>query len=539
MGITIFCCGESMKKSVRIFATIFVMIGIMTSFSTFPSFAVENSSTKVVFFLLDGCRVSNFERLIADGKLPTLARLKKEGLSVDCALSVFPTTTWAAYTPFVNGLYTCNSGICGLRWYYKKDGTVRDYCFTDYDKFKVDLNPDYPTIYELLPKDESLSVLGLIDRGSGHSIVPPMALVGKQASYYLEMDRAVFNAYRDATAQRLPRYSFVSFHAPDNIGHVTSVMGSEYAQSIVQFDGFLKILMEDWKQSGELSNVLFIFSADHGMAPTCDPATKKKIEIDDLLSREMGLKVETPPLAFPAVPFNSYKDRAAEEADVVICPNGNACLYLYLKGCLPDRKKGSFTVRPTFDQIRAYRRTSDNEISGDLINTLLKDPCVGLVMARDGAAKYRVFSTRGEGLIVRDGNLLGYSVVSGKDPLRMEAEGSRFATGKPISDREWLRHTCNEQFYPDAVFQIAQCLDAENSGDIVINAAVGYDPSRQNQRGSHGGLDRTQITVPLICWGKGVKPTQVPCARTVDVFTTVLKALGLRTPKGVPGIPLF
>ncbi len=141
-------------------------------------------------------------------------------------------------------------------------------------------------------------------------------------------------------------------------------------------------------------------------------------------------------------------------------------------------------------------------------------------------------------MITRDGDRLGYKIISGSDPLKMGVQARQNSDGRLIHERKWLRMTCADP-YPDAVFQIAQLLEAENSGDIIINAAPGYEPWHEGQKGVHGGIDAIQMKVPLVLFGRGVAPGRLPCARTVDVYPTMLKLLEVEAPRGLLGIPLL
>ncbi len=501
--------------------------------------AAENSKTKVVLLLMDGCRKDILDRLCAEGKLPTISKLVREGFSVESAVSVFPSTTGPAYTPFVTGLYPCNSGLVGNRMYNRKDGTLRNYAGTDVKEYNTDLNPDFPTIFELLPKNESLAFLGLTDRGCLRAVTPVFEfIVNKVVEDRLRADRDFFSAFSRELDSGFPRFTFLSLHAPDAIGHTEPPWGDDYMKALVQMDGFTKEILDKAAKSGEVENLVMVLTSDHGTNPVERIGNKKKIGPEQVLSR-WGFKAITPACSFggSTIEFNLEKDRLRKEMDAIICPSGNACVQIYLKG-FRNGEEACFEVRPTYRQVRAYPR-SDGRKPVDLVMELLADPGVGLLMVRDGPGKTRVFSNKGEGLIVREGDKLGYSVVSGKDPLRLGAQATRYATGALFHERDWLRFSYDDQFYPDSVFQIAQLMEAENSGDIVINAASGFDPSPEGQLGVHGGLDRSQIRVPIIFWGKGVKPGHTQCARTVDVFPTVLGLLGIKVPKGVPGIPLF
>ena len=49
----------------------------------------------------------------------------------------------------------------------------------------------------------------------------------------------------------------------------------------------------------------------------------------------------------------------------------------------------------------------------------------------------------------------------------------------------------------------------------------------QGHVASHGGLDHTHIGVPCVIAGPGVRQGTLPIARTVDLYPTYLKYLGI------------
>lgn len=489
---------------------------------------------KLVFFLFDGCRQDTFDRLCNEGKMPTLARLRDQGLWADSGISVFPSTTGPAYAPFIDGLYPATSGLAGIRQYDRKSGTYRIYCGIDSGKIKDDMNPDFPTIFELLPPEDSLSVFGIVDRGAKHTSRPLWDFLrDKLSGDFLKMDVHSFEAFYKLAKKGLPAFSFVTFHAPDSVGHAEGVDGERYSRSLVQLDALTEQWLKSLEKSGELENIVLVISADHGL-----DSTSKHGDMAKLLRKKLNLVVQDA-MKMNSLIFNADKKYHSVHQEAIISISGNACAQIYLKGRggAKSTEDAKFSVRPTLEEIRAYRG-NDGKLRGDLIKTLFEEPCVGFIAARDGQGRYRIFSRTGESEILRDKNDLSYRVLSGEDPFQFKYARS-LADGRMLPERRWLRATCGEKF-PDAVFQMAQLLEAENSGDLIINATPGYEPWTEGQNGVHGGLDKGQIQVPILLWGQGIpKARRVPCARTVDLFPTFLNLLGVGIPKGIPGISII
>ncbi len=528
-------------------------------------FAAEPGTPKMVFFLLDGCRQDTFARLCDEGKVPTLARLRDGGLWADTGVSVFPSTTGPAYAPFINGLLPATSGLAGIRQLKRAKGQYRVYCGQDSGAIKDDLNPSAKTIFEMLPKEESLSVFGMIDRGAKRTSMPLMKFLWDKLSGNLAaMDVHSMAAFKKLAGKGLPRFSFVTLHTLDSIGHKEGVDGEHYRNALIQADKLIGNWLTEMHKAGHGDDLIVVISADHGL-----DSTHKNGDLAGALRAQLGLKVQDA-LGRLSLGFNLKarlkalrgEEKAHTTHDAIVAVSGNACVQIYLRGTGGKAGvTGRFDIRPTLAEIRSYRGLDGRErgahmatvtggsidntkyytqgwYRGDIITTLLNEACVGFLVVRDGVNRARVYSRSGESRIDRHGDKLAYRVVTGTDPLNMRA-AAPMADGRWLSERQWFAHTAGEQ-YPDALFQIMQLLDAPDSGDIIINAAPDYEPWTEGQKGVHGGVDRGQLCVPILVWGRGVPAgTRVATARTVDLFPTMLRLLELDVPGTLPGLSLL
>lgn len=497
--------------------------------------SASRNSKKVVFILLDGARPDVLEKLIEKNEMPILANLKESGTWVDTAISVFPSTTGPAYAPYVSGLYPDKSGLSGIRQYIRSTGTYRSYCGTDLTKIKDDMNPDYKTIFEILPPNDTLSVVGMVDRGAKNSNTPtiPFAFNSIQGKF-LECDKAILKMLLQKTQKGLPRFTFVSFHSTDSFGHKKGAESPEYLSAMRNMDSVVGQFIDHCKKIGEYENLVLIVSADHGIE-----STDKHGNLAQTMGK-LGYNVQD------AIPrntffFNLKKKQMAREKDAIFAVSGNACVQIYLKGKvlqMDNHEEGKFTVRPSLEQIRNYPIGKKREKTHDLISVFRKEPCVGFLVVRDGRDQLRVFSRTGEGLITREEKGFTYQVISDPDPLQLGKWARKYCDRKALTGRQWMKMTGNDP-YPDVIFQLWQFMQGENSGDIIVNAAPGYEPWNEGQRGVHGGAGKAQMRLPLLIWGKGIPAKRLPCARTVDIFPTIFRILDVQTPRGIPGIPLL
>ena len=107
-----------------------------------------------------------------------------------------------------------------------------------------------------------------------------------------------------------------------------------------------------------------------------------------------------------------------------------------------------------------------------------------------------------------------------------------------MSPEDALVHRFNTE-YPDALLQIIQLLESQRTGDLVLSASPGYDLRAKHEnpehRSSHGALFRDHMIVPFAMNAKVNKEF----VRTVDIFATMLSALGVQPSDNIDGISLL
>ena len=70
-----------------------------------------------IFFMADGARADVFTMLLDRGDLPNISKYIVEKGSYREAVSVFPSTTGPAYTPYILGKYPGRCNLPGIRWF--------------------------------------------------------------------------------------------------------------------------------------------------------------------------------------------------------------------------------------------------------------------------------------------------------------------------------------------------------------------------------------------------------------------------------------
>ena len=128
-------------------------------------------SKKCIFFLADGARYDVFSELLERGDLENISKYIVEPGKFLKGVTVFPSTTGPAYTPYLLGKFPGRCDLPGIRWfdrrYYDKEVVslrrFRSYIGPETYFFNSDIDSKFKTIFELVPN--SISILNEITRG--------------------------------------------------------------------------------------------------------------------------------------------------------------------------------------------------------------------------------------------------------------------------------------------------------------------------------------------------------------------------------------
>lgn len=490
--------------------------------------ALAAEPSRVLFLLLDGTRADVMDRMLDAGQLPAIRKhVLDRGFRAGDCVTVFPSTTGPAYAPFVTGLAPEKSLLPGIRWYDRLTGRSTVYAGREFPRINQDLNPAFRTIYELLPGD-SVSVFGYVDRGVARGLMPAREmLLSKLFGQYLEMDRALLAELERQVLKpgKLARFMFLSFHAPDSVGHAHGVEHPDYAQSLIAIDRHVESIARKLQELGAYDSTYWVISSDHGQSSASQRMSlaahlsSRQLRVRDSIGRETML-------------HNMRAGSQRSASDVHLEVSGNACVNVYGAPAGADPAERMLEAA-----LRGFAARSSAMV--DLERALLSAPAVELAMCRCAPGKYRIASAAGAAELERRGPDFAYRVLAGEDPLgyASDPKAARLVGGALASGDAWFEATAHTAF-PDAPVQIAQLLECPRAGDLVISARPGWEPWTEGQSGVHGGLRREHMRVPLLIGGPGVRRRPVARARTVDVFPTMLEMLALPPQPGIDGRPI-
>ena len=463
---------------------------------------------KCIFFLADGARFDVFSELLRRGDLENIQKYIVEPGELLKGVTVFPSTTGPAYTPYLLGRFPGRCNLPGIRWfdrrYYETTpfSTRRFRSYAGPQSFLInrDIECDSPTLFGLVPG--SVSILNEITR----DIDPPGNNKTRYLKYYLvvkshftERSDSVEEAAGKILLESLeasPRFVFCVFPGIDSYSHRHHPFHRKVLDSYARLDSYVGQVARQIAKRGELSETLFVVGSDHGLTSTHS-------HFDSLgFLRGRGFK----PLYYTNV-LRHFLD-----ADSSVMVSGNSMAHYYFKNS--DGWK---------------RHTLCGEVA-DIVDDLRCRPEVDIVCARTGGAggEIKVMNESGEALVSMDGEgSVSYRNVSG-DPL-----GYGFSRER-MDIQELLRLTIDSD-YPDAPLQILQLFESPRTGDVVVSAKPGYDLRATHEKpehhGSHGSLHKDHMVVPVLI----SRPSRYDCVRTADIFPTIVRYLGLEVPRGIDG----
>ena len=466
------------------------------------------SERKCIFFLADGARLDVFTELIRRGDLDNIQKYIVEPGELLKAVTVFPSTTGPAYTPYLLGRFPGRCNLPGIRWfdrrYYETNPfslrRFRSYAGPQSFLINRDIECDSPTLFGMVPG--SVSILNEITpdiypRGNNKTRYLKYYLVVK--SHFTDRSNSVEDVAGKILLESLeasPRFVFCVFPGIDAYSHRYHPFHGKVMESYARLDRYVCKVARRIEQRGELSETLFIVGSDHGLTSTHS-------HFDSLgFLRRRGLR----PLYYTNV-LRHFLD-----ADSSVMVSGNSMAHYYFKNS--DGWK---------------RHTLCEEIT-DVVEDLRCRPEVDIVCARtsDMRREVKIMNQDGEALVSMDGEgSVCYRNVSG-DPL-----GYGFSRER-IDIQELLQLTIDSD-YPDAPLQILQLFESPRTGDVVVSARPGYDLRATHENpehhGSHGSLHKEHMVVPVLI----SRRSKYDYARTADIFPSIVRYLGLEVPPGVDG----
>jgi len=430
--------------------------------------------TRVLIMVADGGRADLTRKLLGSGQLPNIRKHIVDRGCFRTALTVYPSTTGPAHIPFVCGLHPGTANIPGYRWLdrHRHDRTWRSiYRHRSLNSPRGlmvgrDMDPEKSlSLFEYFNKPSS--ILELIDYCPNQKLYKIVArrllriIQAHKSNDWSKVDDFV----ERQIIKRIKAGSeciIGSFFGIDEYSHLYDPFDKRTIAAYTNIDRAVGNIAETLRQEGVYDQTIMAIVSDHGLS-----GTKVHIPLVDIV-KEHGFN----PHYYPIL----YRKRC----DSAVCESGNSMAQVYFKR--GDKWGDHWTSK---ELLHDHRTKS-------LIDDLVRHEGVTFVAAR--------MADDGVIFIGPEGNL---TATRRDDTIEVTSEGIC-----PIGDHPTGRLTSNELFhrtydceYPDAVNQLFLLFTGSRSGDIAVDAKLGFDLRLQHEHpehhGSHGSLRREHMQVPL------------------------------------------
>jgi hypothetical protein len=467
----------------------------------------------VLALLLDGARADVLGNMVAVGDLPNLKRHFVDRGGLATATSVFPSAGVPAHLPLLTGLHPGSANLPGTRWAERPNagrgrflGRTRSYR-TPLRRWQLerDVPRTVATLFAHVPNLADVNtefVRGCARRARRTRWSRPLAFL-----------RAIFTREWAASSEQAEQAvlaaldrGFTSVHAVfpaiDELGHRAGPLSPVATDAYRHFDRTVGRIVDALARQRRADDTLIVISSDHGQS-----ATRTHIDLAGLVRRTYPRTVSHPLL---------LRHGLAAQAAVMV--SGNAMANVYVVGA------GGWHERPDFE--------APSSQAAELKARLLEHPGIEHVIYRGPEVDSYVLASR-TGLLrmwlgAGGRDALMHFAVEGKHPLG-------YAEVPASASREDIARLYRDTNYPDAPWQVAQFFKAGRAGDLVVCARHGFDLRARfeypPQSGSHGGLHRDHMLVPALVNGRWARDW----LRTVDLFPSILAALGLPVPPHLDG----
>jgi hypothetical protein len=257
--------------------------------------ALDGVGDDALFRAIDEGRMPRTRALFGDARGDT-GRLREHGFIVPGALSILPSTTFAAWASVLTGEPVARTGISGNEWFEREHGrfvapapvSVREHEHTlrALSEDLVGRALAVPTVFERLEGPSHLSLLPIQRGASVYTVPDPTALadlfgalargLGEDTSVaseaYRQIDEGSVHGIREAVREHgLPTLQVAYFPgidlsthvAPEPLDHLQRYLGEVIDPALAQ-------IFAIYEEHGALEDTWVIFVSDHGHTPVLE-----------------------------------------------------------------------------------------------------------------------------------------------------------------------------------------------------------------------------------------------------------------------------
>lgn len=465
---------------------------------------------RCLFILADGARPDVMLSLAAKGELPNISRHLIDKGTAETMLTAFPSTTGAAYLPYLTGCHPGTCNVPGIRWFdkghYAQKGwsfkSFRSYVGLETFLFNYDMRPEIKTVFQIY--DRPVSAFNMVNRGvkHGHNKTKYSRI---WYVYYAHLTDH-WNFVDQVTTRKVissldenPDFIFAVYPAIDEYAHRSSPFHPRTLEAYRELDAHIGTLCNELQKRGWLDETLLVIASDHGLSETT-----RHFDVGPWLE-EKGMK---------SFYYTQIFKRNFVASSMV---SGNGMCHLYFKN---DQ---GWKDRTYFEEL------SHKSL---LLDELRMRPEVDLVAVQSASGAFVVLTKKGMGQFKVDGDQVYYEWKT-EEPLGLGVEKGVHSLTMTMDESY---HRTFNSHYPDVFYQLAKLFASPRCGDVIISAATGSDLRERYEhpehKASHGAICPEHMKVPLVMNYPLPKGQAI---RSMDVFPTILKLTGKEIPEGIDG----
>lgn len=455
-------------------------------------------------------------------------------------VAVWPSSSIPAHTGIITGSYPRNTGVMGQRQFDPVERKHTSYIGLGILQHAAILNKNIKTLCQYFPKVRSVDVLQIANRGC--SLYVPGTPHDEQVVKRTEQIVRATDFLSGASKKEIPKIMVMTLPDIDHQTHNSLLSNEKSVNLYLKTDQYVGKIFKLYQDKGIFDRTLFVLAADHGMGEVKNHVTLDNLVNDMRFNTFKSLKWSVVPAwgSFEANFYVGTKAKFDKDYNSVSLWGGNSDGLLYIKGQIRD--SNGLVVQENWDIKATDKMLANYHVGGTDINVIERlleySPGIGLIFTNPEENIFNIYSHQGQSRItehLKNGRKeFQYTIIDGQDPLdySKNPEVKKYIDNQSwLSDLEWLKLTYREH-YPDALRRISYSFENKNSATLHLVAADGWDftpyyVAKNVLVGSHGSLNSQQSLVPIMFYGPGVKKTEMPYARTVDVLPTILKYFGV------------
>lgn len=441
--------------------------------------------------MIDGARPDTLQKLVNQSQLPNIKKHLFDEGSFTVGTTCLPSTTGPAYLPFLTGVHPGEHHITGIRWFDKAayfrtnrwhKSATRSYCGYEAKYFNEDMDPDFPSLFEIYP--EGVNLYNMVTKGVKEE--NDITKKGKTGLYFRahfyhehhQVDQAG-RAKLMASLKKDSPFTFTVFPSIDWDSHTYHYESPQTIEAYKIVDETLAELTHALGQKGDLNDSLIVMASDHGLTDTHSHLDLGKY-------------------------FKSHNYSVLEYPNFMT-PNPKIAIFI---------SGNSFATLSFLDEHNLYFGPDLRRNHESILQDFVEQTAIDFISYRESEHEITIMNKDGLALIRIQGEKLSY-IPKTADPLALAKEHLDLDS-KQCFDMSY------ESKYPDSLFQIVQLMKSHRSGDVCVYAERGHDLRDfweiPEHKGSHGSLHREHMHVPILTNQHQHIPNPV---RTTHIYSVI------------------